>query len=551
MIGLSRVTRYVSTITKFLKADADSEKSEVHYITPGKTSLIPPRWKPDAMPNFLLPKEEFNCMNYAKRSDRTWQPQLQWVDTTPPLQARTEREQRSIDWIEKEKPLIELAFDKPEAIPLFLKDLFIRGYIDAMDAVWFEKAIYWTRETRYWRAIGIYYPFYHENRLRIHLWRFDVLPGQNGTYDRGPIVGAPYISLPMIDAIYDLEKAHRRSEAGLAPNYRWENWTPNGFKDGQLNDWLPRLPSMRWDPDPDGVILGYEELDFILKAPENKENPNSLHEMLKKRYKAFIFADGEQYDCCFNDASSDGMLTPHDFLNIFKTIATPFSSLRDAAYAAAYMKHYKREVQTTKEVEAFSHEILPRLRKENDCKVEAFRLFYNSSSDIHWIRRYIEEKTGIADVLTTPDKELTLIIGKLLTEMRNIITHHSWGPALAQSTTLGEYQKVLGPIAYDVALRLQNAVTDRRREQWNQRFSGEGQEEQTLDLILQKMTQRTQSRLDVNNLGDQFDREREPVGRETQRRILPADKQGGKGRFYERMRSEWADSKPSNDSSHS
>ena len=365
--------------------------------------------------------------------------------------------------------------------------------------------------------------------------------GGRNPYESGPQIGAPKFSMPMVDALYDLEKAYRRKELGLPPNYRWEGWSPVGFRDGRMNDWLPRLPSMRWDPDPDGVVLRYEELGFVLDAPENTENPMAVHEMLQKRYYEFIWTDTTEYDECFRETTGVGGLIARDVVLSPECESLGLTDMRDRVYAAALEKHlYPRGISAGRTKEQVQ-ELIQKVRQDSDAKVEGMRLFYNASSDLDWIRGYIEERTGIGSFVHTPDRTLTQIIGRLLAEMHRVMTEYEWGPALARCSTLYEYEKAIGPVPFEVAMAIQNANLDRRREKWNERFSGEGKEEQTLNMVLQKMSRRPQSQPDVNNSGDQFDRETEPVGRHTQRRVLPADKQGGKGKFWERREQKQVD----------
>ena len=471
--------------------------------------------------------------NYAKHSDKTWRPHLQWVDTTPAQQADFPWQQRSIDWYEIEKPMIDLAFDKPEAIPLFLKDLVIRGYKDVFSVEWLEKAAHWVHEARYWRTIGVYHPFYHKHCLRVHVWRHGILASDSKAIRKGPLVGAPRFTTAMVDAIYDLEKAFRRKELGLEPNYKWDRWSPVGFNDGRPNDWLPRLPSMKWDPDPDGVVLHYEELAFLTEAPENQDNPLAVHDEMKRRYHTFIYSESDAYKLSFSDTTSAGKLEPKDFAKYFPDVEIPFTNLRDMAYFVAYHESHSQDLHNI-DVDDFKTNILPKVRAENDAKVEAIRLFYNCSSDINWVRSYIEEKTSIEDFMKTPDKEITQIIEVMLGEMQRIIETHEWGKAVASSTMLSEYRAAAGDIAFSVAMQLQDAKLNRQREEWNTRFSGEGKEEQQLDFMLQKMAQRTNVTQDSNNFGGEFDREKEPIGRDTQRRVMFSDKQSTGRRKWQR-----------------
>eukprot|EP00759_Apiculatamorpha_spiralis_P006279 PhF_6_TR13668/c0_g1_i1/m.21959 len=506
--------------------------AETAWLTRGKTSLLPPRWMNENAPNLLIPKDNIHAASYAPVSDRTWQPQLQWVDTNPPRQARAQWEQRNIDYYDKEKPIIELAFDKPEAIPLLLKDLLIRGYEDAMDPIWFERAIHWVHEARYWRAIGIYWPLYHPARLRIHAWRSDLQIGNEMKW--GMVTGATMFSGYMKDAIRDLEKALKRKEAGLEPRYKWSNWSPVGNPDGKMNDWLPRLPSMRWDPDPDGIVIKDEDLEFIFKAPENA-NPAELHDQIKKRYADFIFSDSRSYDGVFSFTGSSGKLVAADF-PMFAENSLPFTDLRDMAYLVAYAKSLNTPVNAIPIDDALRSQII-QLRKDNDAKVEAVRLFMSCSSDIKWVRAYVEEKTGIEDFMKTPDRELTLILETLLGEMKKVVSgEEQWGKEIAASQTLSEYRAAVGDLAYNVAKQLQDASRNRVRQAWSSRFSAEGKEEKMLDFVLQRMSQRTTPQHSTGNMGEQFDREKEPVGRNTQRRVMAADKQGGKGKFWDKKK---------------
>eukprot|EP00760_Papus_ankaliazontas_P034058 PhM_4_TR6929/c0_g1_i1/m.61664 len=492
---------------------------EVHWVTPGKTSLLPPRWKGQMG---LIPKRKQDDYSYSEVSDRTWQPQAQWVDTRPAPAARAPWEQREIDYLHKEKPMIDLAFDKPEAIPLMLKDLVIKGHQGVMSPETFSHAIHWVRESRYWRCIGIYYPFYHKYRLRAHLWRWDYLP--NSDYLRGPIKGAVAVTRPMVDAIMDLEKAYKRQQAGLNPEYKWDKWSPVGNNDGAINDWLPRLPTMRWDPDPDGITVERSDIEFILDAQHNSENPNQLHDEIKSRYRNFIYMDSDRYDGVFLQPSS-GNVNERDF-----SFPTPSPDMLEMCYFVAYARTLGQDPSQMEYTEEVSGKVKA-LMDENAKKVEAMRMFRSCSNDIAWVREYIAEKCGLTDFMKTTDKELTLIFTKLFESMREVLAE-DWGKAVAEATTLKEYHTAVGDVAFDVAMMLIRASQERVREQWSARFSSAGQEERQLDIILNKMSQRT-APSDAGNVGETFDREKEPIGRNTQRRVVSADT-AQKGKFWER-----------------
>jgi len=505
---------------------------EPSWLTTGQTSLLPPRWKHESMDSMLLPKFHDSENFYSKISDRTYQPQLQWVDTTPARHARAAWEARDIEWTVKEKPLIDLAFDKPEAVPLFLKDLSVRGYEGVWTTDMMDRASFWIQESRYWRCIGIYYPFYHNYRLRAHFWRQDYV---GVDFKREQIVGSPYFSPPMLDALVDLEHAYIRKEKGLAPNYRWAKWSPVGNNDGSMNDWLPRMPTLRHEPDPDSVppVL-WSHLEEFTKAPANEQNVNAVHDAIKKKYAEFIYSDSTAYDAAFSFASSAGKLSPRDFP--FQDFP-PNMDLRDAAYVTAHARlEGVADVASLMRDEAALKSLLIGLRtQESDEKVEAVRLFYSCSNDIAWVRSYIEEKCGLADFMQTTDKEITLILKHLFAQMRNILTK-PWGKAVAEAATSYEYRAAVGDIAYEVAMMIQDASIRRAQERFQEKFKGEGKEEKVLDFVLSKMGQRVDAPQDTANYGSQFDREKEPVGRQTQRRVLQSDRQGSKGSFWEKRK---------------
>ena len=525
--------------TSVLKSAASGTqgKEEVHWFTSGESSLLPRRYRDDTKPTFLYPKDDMTMYNYAKHSDRTFKQRRQWLDYTRAKTADLPWQQRGIDWHEIEKPMIQLAFDKPEAIPLFLKDLVIKGYDNVFTQEWLKRAIHWVHEARFWRTIGVYWPFYHDYCLRVHVWRHGIIQSDAPEIRKGPMVGAPRFTQAMINAIFDLEKAYRRKELGLEPMYKWDRWSPVGFNDGRPNDWLPRLPSMKWDPDPDGVVLEYDELAFLTEAPENKENPLAVLDEMKSRYHEFIYSDSEVYNNCFKSTTSSGDLQPKDFVERFPDVQLPLENLRDMAYLVAYQETKKQGAGAeTIDIQDFQANVLPQLREANDAKVEAIRLFHNCSSEIAWVRRYIQEKTGIEDFMKTPDKELTRITEVLLGEMLRVVDEYPWGKELAQCTTMYEYKMVAGDIAHSVAKQIEDASLNRRREKWNSRFSGEGKEEQQLDFMLQNMAQRTNVTQDSNNFGQEFDREKEPIGRDTQRRVLYSDKQTTGRRKWQRKK---------------
>lgn len=213
------------------------------------------------------------------------------------------------DWYKVETKLVWAAFDAPEKIPILLRNEVIRGHREIFEnPKWIERAIYWTKEARYWRVLGISYPFYDRDTLRVYTWD-----------DKGQAFGQPVINSAMRDAISDLERAKKRKDMGLEPNYIWDRWGPNGFIDGARSDYLPRF---QYNPysDPDGVEVEPDELNAI-----------TSHEQIRDRYKEFIWFEAEEGLIPAGDSSSTSSTSAVSvpFEDSFTTISNGYLELHD------------------------------------------------------------------------------------------------------------------------------------------------------------------------------------------------------------------------------
>lgn len=256
--------------------------------------------------------------NRTELSDRTYKPQKAWFPAYDRHPARLTRdhERRSYTFYHLETRLIWTAFDKPECIGMLLHDETIRGSDAMYTREMLASALHYTRECRYWRCIGITAPFFNTNTLRAHCWA-----------DGGLQVGTLVMSQAMRHALMDLERAVRRKELGLAPNYLWDRWGPSGFIDGARSDFLPRFAHNRY-MDPDGVDV--TELDVL---------PFNTHEQIRQRYGEFIEPDTSPFEGVFGSVGH-GSLTLEDVPNeevvafyhaCQRTSSSPSSSLATLA----------------------------------------------------------------------------------------------------------------------------------------------------------------------------------------------------------------------------
>lgn len=486
------------------------------------------------------------------------------------------------DWYKVEAKLIWTAFDCPEKIPIFFRDEVIRGHRAVFeDAKWLERALYWVKEARYWRVIGIAQPFYDRDTLRVYTWD-----------DKGQSFGQPVINSAMRDAIGDLERAKKRKDLGLDPNYIWDRWGPNGFVDGARSDYLPRFTKNPYI-DPDGVEVEADELNAI-----------TSHEQIRDRYKEFIWleegnnAGGSDSSNKLtsgnsnNNSATDAVAnTSLPFDESFTTITNAYIELHDFSdeirnfYFAAHLgpmpevsegatmadvearqKEEDKLVQDTDDIRSLIYlsaqfeELVPKfeeflaqqkqqqqqnagdesasknnwelfkqfiapLRESCDAKVEACRLLHWSSRDAEQAREFFAEKCGFVDFMMTGDKILTAASMAQLRALQTLSQNQEWGLPLCLALTDREKAEAIGVEAFSVWREFEDICIDRRRRLFTHRHTSPANEEKTLDFLLQQFARRPQREAfkEKSTMGGEFDREVEPIGRSTQRRILSSD----------------------------
>lgn len=456
--------------------------------------------------------------NRTELSDRTYMPQKAWFSpyTPQPQQRPFDRTYQQVryDYEHLETNLIWKAFDTPELISMFLRDECLRGNTQVYADEFLEKALYYTNECRYWRSIGITKPFYNKYTLRAHCWE-----------DRGLQVGTVVFSEAMRHALMDLERAKRRQDLGLSPQYVWDKWGPIGFVDGSRNDYLPRF---RHNPyrDPDGVEVSVEDI-----------LPFNTHDVIKDRYQQLIFPDTSSLEGVF-EAPSHGTLglldVPHPAVIKLYQQLNPSAggdgvdaSISPSDLRLLFFLSADAELLTLASQQSSwddVHSSLQPVLQEHNEKVEAARLFTNTAQSADQVRAFYEEKCGFHDFMYTSDKEITGAVLNLLTFMKRVCGETAWGRPLAQARTNWERQKVMGPLAFGVYRQVESAVLEKKRKAWADRFSGEAKEETTLDYLLENFGRRVTSTGTVGSTGEEYDREQEPIGRQVQRRVLDSDK---------------------------
>mmetsp|Transcript_11575 Transcript_11575/g.13329 ORF Transcript_11575/g.13329 Transcript_11575/m.13329 type:complete len:546 (+) Transcript_11575:111-1748(+) len=443
-----------------------------------------------------------------------------------------------------ESKMIWSAFDAPECLGILLHDETIRGSRDLYDAEWLQSAEHWLLEARYWRCIGISKPFFDKTTLRAHCWE-----------ENGAQTGTLRMSQAMRHAIMDLERAVRRKELGLDPNYIWDAWGPSGFIDGRRADYLPRFEQNPY-VDPDGVEVS--ELDIA---------PFNTHDQIRERYWEFIAPSTGDVEGVFLSVGH-GTLGLQDLGNA--TVQNLYTSLRssssDASTAAKpHLQHVSQDdlrtlmylvadtslVEQLGDVKSWDDVVrtLAPLREEHDTKVDAARMLFNTRDEVERVRRFYEEKCGFQDLMNTPDKQITGAAISYVRTLRELCDGSSvggtWGKELALSLSDLERYKAIGAVAYRVYRSIEDLVLDKQRRAWATRFAGETNEEASLDYLLENFGRRTQPQKTVGSMGGEFDREQEPIGRQVQRRVLDSDTQNSslaavrkaKGRLFMRKKS--------------
>lgn len=457
-------------------------------------------------------------------SHRLYRPQKSWFMTPKKVPANTKStltyRHHATRFEHLEKPLIWCAFDVPEKVTLLMHDKKLDGHKQIYSVHALEEVIHWLREARYWRSIGITKPFMDNSTLRASAWR------KHGT-DTGNIV----FSSVMRDAVLDLERAVKRKEQGLDPNYIWDKWGPMGFTDGSRSDFLPR---MNHNPyiDPDGVDVSFADIQTY-----------TTHEQLKERYAEFINADESTFAGSFllptNGTISiadvaDGSLVEY-YTNLQLADGVPESSidltnaldLRLLVYIAGNDALREQLASATKWSEvkaAVSEDVMAEL----NLKVDFARLLHNTRDDQTRLRRFYEEKCGFRDFMNTNDKTITGAVINCLQDMQRMIGAYDWAKKMASAKSEVEWEAIMGPEAYGLYTNIEESILDKRRRTWATRFSGEANEEKALDYMLENFGRRSNKAATdvrkVNNEGNEYDREFEPVGRNIQRRVLGSDK---------------------------
>ncbi|KAG8344522.1 hypothetical protein ERJ75_000461500 [Trypanosoma vivax] len=506
-----RATRLIAAS---VAAGSSTAPDESISYTSGSHQLIPPK---HAVGRRIAVRTYLD-RNRTELSDRTFMPQKAWFKPYTPKRFACEHEEASHKFYNLETKLIWAAFDTPELIGILLHDETIKGTQHLYDAEFLDAAVHWTRESRYWRAIGITKPFFNKTTLRAHCW-----------HDRGAQVGTLVVSQAMRHALMDLERALRRKELGLDPNYIWDRWGPIGFIDGARNDYLPRFVHNPYI-DPDGVEV--TELDVA---------PFNTHEQIKERYGAFIEPDLEPFHGVFR-APSHGGLTLDGIPN--QQVVRLYLALRQRAGASVALDAGGKEVspadtralfylcadpQLLKAAEGLGTwqevcDMLAPIQERCDEKVEALRLLENTRHDARRVRSFYEEKCGFTDFMYTPDKTITAATLCYLQELRRICTETEWGKPLALTLTDLERVNIVGREAFVVYRVIEDAILESKRRAWAARFAGDAKEESTLDYLLENFGRRTEQTRNVGTTGTEFDREQEPIGRQVQRRVLDADK---------------------------
>lgn len=430
---------------------------------------------------------------------------------------------------------------------------------DVYSEYFLKKAFHYTMESRYWRCLGITKPFFDAHTLRAHCWD-----------DNGLQVGTLVFSQAMRHALMDLERAVRRRELGLEPNYVWDRWGPSGFVDGGRMDYLPRF---RHNPyrDPDGVEVTEQDI-----APYN------THRAIKERYGEFIFPDMEAFIGVFSAPTQGGLSTLEDIpsaeavalfkrlqpdapsaltelgkeglreekdgpfflspldLRILLYLSAAYTVTAAAAAASTPMASSlvldiaKKWLSSTSAATCWE-DVRDQMRpvlEEHEEKVNAARLLQNTRHHPDRVRAFFEEKCGFADFMNTPDKVITGAVLAYLEELRRLCVETTWGAPLARALTDVEKARVMGDGAFLVYRHIEDAVIDKKRKAWTARFSGEANEEHTLDYLLENFGRRvgssssgaSTSSANVGTTGEEFDREQEPIGRQVQRRVLDSDK---------------------------
>jgi hypothetical protein len=458
-------------------------------------------------------------------SHRTYKPQKHFFQVAqhPSVVFDRNHQQAHHQFYHLETKLIWKAFDTPELIGILFHDETIRGHADMYSDAFLEAAEHWLTEARYWRCIGISKPFLNKDTLRVHCWE-----------DYGAQTGTLRLSAAMRHALMDLERAVRRKELGLDPNYLWDKWGPSGFIDGSRSDYLPRFAQNPY-VDPDGVDV--TELDVA---------PFNTHEQIRERYWEFIAPNVEAVEGCF-------MSVGHGPLELEDVASTAVKELYLKLNPAAqgqnkngsggtvvapddmrllmYLSADPQLMDQLGSVEAWSDVVsaLTGMASANNTKVDAARMLHNTRHEAERVRRFYEEKCGLLDFNNTSDKEITAAALSYIRSLRGLMAGDAtsaWGRSVAECTSDYELYQSLGKTAYHAYRLSEDLILDKRRRMWATRFAGEANEEASLDYLLENFGRRPERRRGgTSSMGGEFDREQEPIGRNVQRRVLDSDRQ--------------------------
>ncbi|CUG92014.1 Hypothetical protein, putative [Bodo saltans] len=457
--------------------------------------------------------------NTSELSHRTYKPQKTYFQVATKPNFTRAHQELHYQFYNLETKLIWKAFDLPELIGILLHDETIKGNDNMYSQEFLDAAEHWLTEARYWRCLGISKPFFNNGTLRAHCWE-----------DNGAQTGTIRVSAAMRHALMDLERAVRRRELGLDPNYLWDKWGPSGFVDGSKSDFLPRF---RQNPylDPDGVDV--TELDVA---------PFNTHEQIRERYWDLIVPNVAAVEGCFL-AVGHGPLQLEDlpsqrirdlYLNLNKGSTVSSKISPDDMRTLIYLSASPDLLDQLGAAESWADvtEAVRGIAEENNIKVDAARMLTNTRHDAERVRRFYEEKCGYLDFMNTSDKEITASVLSYVRSLRGLMysgeegnaSSSAWARPLAECTSDHEMFTVLGKTAYHAYRLTEDLILDKRRRMWSSRFAGEANEESSLDYLLENFGKRPERQRHASSMGTEFDREQEPIQRTVQRRVLDSDK---------------------------
>jgi hypothetical protein len=473
--------------------------TDEHFILPNRMAVA----------NKLVGKPNPRETPHTESSKKLVRSPSSFFEVPVHAMAHTESNVRE-DEYEFEHNMIWAAFDVPEQVPVLLRDRMLAGDAEAFSERWLDTAHHWVREARYWRCIGVERPFFGKHQLRAHVW------GANGTD-----VGNVQMSAAMTDAIRDLEYAVRREAEGLPANYIWDKWGPWGNVDGSRAQHLPRFRADQHQ-DPDGIEV----------APADVAELTS-HGKIKERFGHLIFPEEDAFNGAFLTVTN-GLVTLADFDEAIQARyaalrglsvpdATKLASaddIRTLLYVSGARSEFESQWAEAESWDSVVEAVAPH-REAGDKLVDGARML-QLCRDVSEIRSLFEEKCGFSDFHMTTDKDLTGGLLAFLRDLKTVASAES-GVALLSATIDAQRATAMGEVIYAAYRELMDMDRDKRRRLWAARFSGEANEEKTLDYMLQQFARRTDRPGGSNEPGEDFDRETEPIGRHVQRRVLESD----------------------------